>query len=98
MAVEQGTCLGSSVPGMLRYRSPIISQYKEECIGCLQQVAQEETGKPIVSVVVPWYIMTSGPTRLATEEFPKTNAYFGLKPENIFFKQGACRFVGTNVH
>src|ERR1700733_12572344 len=71
---------------MLRYRSPIISQYQAECTERLQQVAQEETGKPIGSVAMPgyitWYIMISGPTRLATEESLKTNAYFGSKAEN----------------
>ena len=101
MAGGQGTRLGSSAPkgcydiGLPSHKS--LFQYQAERIARLQQVAQEEAGRPAGSVVVPWYIMTSGPTRRETEEYFKSNAYFGLRPANvIFFEQGVslwCKII-----
>ncbi|KAG6865768.1 hypothetical protein C0991_011965 [Blastosporella zonata] len=93
MAGGQGTRLGSSAPkgcydiGLPSHKS--LFQYQSERIARLQSVAEAAAGKPAGSVIIPWYIMTSGPTRQATESFFKSNSYFGLDPKNVIvFEQG----------
>ncbi|KAG0094081.1 UDP-N-acetylglucosamine pyrophosphorylase [Podila epicladia] len=54
----------------------------------LQRLAQQQSNA-VANVTIPWYVMTSGPTRPATVAFFQENNYFGLSSENIvFFEQG----------
>ncbi|KAF9245838.1 nucleotide-diphospho-sugar transferase [Melanogaster broomeanus] len=93
MAGGQGTRLGSSAPkgcydiGLPSHKS--LFQYQAQRIARLQTIAEIEFRKPKGSVVVPWYVMTSGPTRRDTETFFSDNKHFGLDAKNvIIFEQG----------
>lgn len=97
LAGGQGTRLGSSAPkgcydiGLPSHKS--LFQLQAERILRLQNVAKEHA-KSQADVVVPWFIMTSGPTRKPTEEFFAQNNYFGLERDNIiFFEQGELAWL-----
>jgi UDP-N-acetylglucosamine/UDP-N-acetylgalactosamine diphosphorylase len=98
MAGGQGTRLGSSAPkgcydiGLPSKKS--LFQLQAERIWKVQQLAAKKHGKE--TAVVPWYVMTSGPTRGPTEAFFEENKYFGLEKENIFiFEQGVLPCISN---
>jgi len=100
MAGGQGTRLGSSAPkgcydiGLPSKKS--LFQLQAERIWKVQELARKKSGKGEGEVVVPWYVMTSGPTRKPTEDFFRENKFFGLKEENVFiFEQGVLPCISN---
>ncbi|KAH7394340.1 nucleotide-diphospho-sugar transferase [Pyrenochaeta sp. MPI-SDFR-AT-0127] len=98
MAGGQGTRLGSSAPkgcfdiGLPSKKS--LFQLQGERIAKVERLAAKKHGKD--SVTVPWYVMTSGPTRGPTAKFFEENNYFGLKKENVvIFEQGVLPCISN---
>ena len=99
MAGGQGTRLGSSDPkGCFNIGLPSnksLFQLQAERIYKIQELAQKYGGKDSTAAV-PWYVMTSGPTRKATEKFFQGNSFFGLPKENIvIFEQGVLPCISN---
>jgi len=99
MAGGQGTRLGSSAPkgcydiGLPSKKS--LFELQAERIRKVEQLAAKKHGKS--EVTVPWYVMTSGPTRAPTEKYFKEHNFFGLKPENVFiFEQGVLPCISND--
>jgi UDP-N-acetylglucosamine/UDP-N-acetylgalactosamine diphosphorylase len=101
LAGGQGTRLGSIAPkGCYNVGLPSdksLFQLQAERIIKIAALAAESTTttttttttRPTTPPVIPWYIMTSGPTKKDTEDLFVQNKYFGLDPSNVvFFEQG----------
>jgi UDP-N-acetylglucosamine/UDP-N-acetylgalactosamine diphosphorylase len=101
MAGGQGTRLGSSAPkgcfdiGLPSKKS--LFQIQAERIRRIEYLAHKKAGhKDDKKVVVPWYVMTSGPTRGPTEQYFEEHKYFGLEKENvIIFEQGVLPCISN---
>jgi UDP-N-acetylglucosamine/UDP-N-acetylgalactosamine diphosphorylase len=100
MAGGQGTRLGSSAPkgcyniGLPSAKS--LFQIQAERILRIQVLAAARPGSSADRAIVPWYVMTSGPTRGPTEAFFKENNHFGLDPSNVFiFEQGVLPCISN---
>jgi UDP-N-acetylglucosamine/UDP-N-acetylgalactosamine diphosphorylase len=98
MAGGQGTRLGSSAPkgcfdiGLPSQKS--LFQLQGERIRKAELLAAKKHGKE--SVTIPWYVMTSGPTRGPTAKFFEENNFFGLKKENVvIFEQGVLPCISN---
>ena len=99
MAGGQGTRLGSSAPkGCFNIGLPSeksLFQLQAERIVKIQQLAGKKHGKK--GIVVPWYVMTSGPTRNPTANFFQEHDYFGLmKDDVIIFEQGVLPCISDD--
>ncbi|MCJ1264642.1 UDP-N-acetylglucosamine pyrophosphorylase [Lobaria immixta] len=98
MAGGQGTRLGSSAPkGCFDIQLPShksLFQIQAERIWKVQKLAEEKSGKK--NIVVPWYVMTSGPTRGPTEQFFQEHDFFGLgKDDVVIFEQGVLPCISN---
>ncbi|KAJ4146649.1 UDP-N-acetylglucosamine pyrophosphorylase [Fusarium falciforme] len=99
MAGGQGTRLGSSAPkgcydiGLPSHKS--LFQIQGERIAKVQELAAKKAGSD--AAVVPWYVMTSGPTRGPTEKFFRENNFFGLSEDNVkIFEQGVLPCISND--
>ena len=98
MAGGQGTRLGSSAPkgcfniGLPSQKS--LFEIQAQRIWKVQHLAERKSGKK--NIVIPWYVMTSGPTRGPTEKFFEENQYFGLQKDAVvIFEQGVLPCISN---
>lgn len=84
MAGGQGTRLGLSDPK----GTYVIGTPSKRLLFELQ-AARIKRLQDLTGGVIPWYVMTSEPTRAKTESFFQSHDFFGLSKDNVtFFNQG----------
>eukprot|EP00055_Hartaetosiga_balthica_P002681 m.4844 g.4844 ORF g.4844 m.4844 type:complete len:487 (-) comp2300_c0_seq1:216-1676(-) len=98
LAGGQGTRLGSANPkGMFPLglaSEKTLFQLQAERIIRLQNIVKKRTGN---DVIIPWYIMVSGPTYEKTKEFLTENGFFGVNAEDVMiFKQFEIPSITTD--
>jgi UDP-N-acetylglucosamine/UDP-N-acetylgalactosamine diphosphorylase len=100
LAGGQGTRLGSSAPkGCYDIQLPThksLFQLQAERLHKMELIARKHPAAKGHKSVIPWYVMTSGPTRVETEKFFQEKHFFGLDAKNVsFFNQGifSCHAV-----
>ncbi|KAI8321041.1 nucleotide-diphospho-sugar transferase [Martensiomyces pterosporus] len=87
LAGGQGTRLGSSAPkGCYDIGLPsgkCLFEIQAERIRRLQEIASDKDSA--TKAIIPWLVMTSGPTSAATQKKFADEDYFGLNPNDVFF-------------